>query len=190
MEEATAAASSAGTGLSALQTSPGLSILQGGATAASVLSSMTAARSARQEGDISAGLHTMAAGWDASEADLNANQAYLSGQSKAIQLQQGLAATIGGQRVGWAASGLNSAGGSAAALAGEAARKADQNQSLNAANTSIAANAALLDGLHAQVKEQLAGISAGAKGASSSAASELDALRSGMTFGASLFKRY
>lgn len=118
---------------------------QGGATALSVLSSITAGRVARREADAAAGMSFFAADFARDEgrfaeaqAGLDARQEEIAGRARAAELQEQLAQTIGGQRVAFAASGVDPSRGTAARIQEQTDRRGQDDLAIQRSNTEIA----------------------------------------------------
>lgn len=177
--------------------------MQGGATALSVLSELTAGRVARNEADDSAGMSFYSAGFARREgmiasrqAGLDAEQETIAGRARAVQLQEELAQTIGGQQVAFAASGVDPTQGTAARLAEQTERRAAEDIALERSNTNIARIQALIRGSTARrsanmdaATAEAEGYATRAKGRNKAAAANLSATEKIFDFGLSVAKR-
>ncbi len=170
----TGATATVGAGLSSLGSAVGLTGLQGVTTAASALSSIGSGLIAKQQGRHSAGMHRWAADNASKEAafsaageEMNAQAEYLAGADAAIRLREDLHRTIGGQRVAFAASGVDPLSGTPAKLEDLAdARTADELEQIrsqtevNRLSRRIKASQMRLQGIYQGVRETAAADSA------------------------------
>lgn len=128
------------------------SLLQGGATALSALSSITAGRMARNSGDTSAAFSFYAADFARQEgelayrsAELDASSEEIAGRARSNALREDLVQTIGAQQVAYAASG-GGLSGTAARMQDQTARRAAQDIAIEKSNTEIARLQSLIRG--------------------------------------------
>lgn len=177
--------------------------LQGGATALSMLSEITAGRVARQDGNVAASMSFYAADFARKEgalasrqADLEASQEEINGRIRATQITEDLVQTIGGQRVAFAASGSSPTSGTAARIQEQTARRAAEDREIERSSAEIARLQALIRGSTArrQAGLEAAGITAEgyaakARGANAEAASYLGAGQQALKYGMDVAKR-
>lgn len=123
-----------------------LTALQGGATAASIIGSMSSSQAAVGNATRNAGIYQFAASnalaegqTSAAAEETNARQEYIAGASAAASLRENLIRTIGSQRVAFAASGVDPTSGSARTLEDAAAVRTSQDLETLAQNTELAA---------------------------------------------------
>lgn len=122
MEVALGLFSGGGAGLSSLfGAAGGITGSQAGLSLTSMLAGLAGGSAAQAEGRAQRDIAGINAKMTREEADmaargehLNATQEYLSGASSAVKLREHLAQTIGGQRIAFAASGVEASSGSAA----------------------------------------------------------------------------
>jgi hypothetical protein len=178
-------------------------MMQGGASALSALSSITAGRVARNEGEQAARMSFYAADFARDEgraaqrsARLDARQEEIAGRATATALQEDLVQTLGAQRVAFAASGGDVSSGTAGRLQEQAAKRAADDIALEKSNTRIRTAQALIRGSTAKRQADLEAMTleaeAGAysrKGKNAQTAGYLEAASTAFKFGASAFKR-
>lgn len=177
--------------------------LQGGASAVSALSQMSAGRVAKQNAEMQADMNFFSAGvtrketaLQATSADLEGSQDYIAGQVAANQLADRLRKTIGGQRVAFAASGVDASSGSAARIQAETDRQgqeaADQQRvtmELRRLQSIISASAIRRQGEYTAAGQEVAGYLKQSQGEAANAAGKVGALGSMMDFAAKAARR-
>lgn len=169
---ATAGASAAGAaGLSALGSLSTASYLQAGGTAVSALASIAGGRAAKDMHGWAASNARTEAAMSARGEELNAEQEYIAGANAAVGLREQLNRTIGGQRVAFAASGVDAFSGSPASLekvatertAGDLELLRGQTE-INALQRQIKASQLRQRGIYTGFKEDAAGDAASSSG--------------------------
>lgn len=150
--------------------------MQGGATAFSVLSSITAGRVARRQGDVAKSMNFYAADFARGEgeiayrqAELDARQETIVGRARAAQLEEQLLHTLSGQRVAFAAAGGDPFAGTAARIGEQTARRGEQDLALERSNTEIARLQALIRGSTARRSANMDALTLEAEGRNAAA---------------------
>lgn len=176
-------------GLSALGSGGGATALQGGGSALSALMAIGAGRVQHDMHSWAAGNVRTEAALSARGEELNAEAEYLAGANAAVNLRENLNRTIGGQRVAFAASGVDAFSGSPASLekiatdrtAGDLDLLRSQTE-INALQRQIKASQIRQRGVYGAFKEESAGIAAEASG-------WMQALSSATNFAGAVAKR-
>lgn len=174
-------------GLSSLGS--GGSWLQGGATAVSALASIAGGKAA-------AGMHGWAAANARTEAEmtargeeLNAEQEYIAGANAAVGLREQLNRTIGGQRVAFAASGVDAFSGTPATLERIATERTEGDLEMLRSQTEINALQRQIKASQARQRGIYTGFREDAAGAASSSSGWMQAIATGFKGAADIARR-
>lgn len=198
------ATAAAGTGLSSLASSVTTgTLMQGGLTAVSALSSIAGGARQREQGAVSGMFHSMAAENARSEAtagalgeEFNARSEVLAGANAAVALKENLLRTVGGQRVAFAASGVDPFSGTAATLEDTMRTRVGQDADTIGRNAEVARLSRLIrasqlrqQGIYAGLREDVAGSQAIAAGVNAESSGWMRALGDVFKFGADVKNR-
>lgn len=188
MEAAFSAVASGG--LNAMFSSSAAStVMQAGSSALSVLSSVTAGRVARREARSAASMNFFAASVARQQGDIDARQQEIEGRARVTQLQEDFLQTIGGQRVAFAASGVDPTRGTAARIQKQTARRSDQDVAMVKANTNISAMQTRLKAELDAMGSTIEGKTTLARGSAQQKSSWLDVAKTGFGFAADVLQR-
>ncbi len=191
-------------GLSSLSSfAGGAGGMQGGLSLTSIIGSLAGGFASYDQAQSQKELHAFSAhntraeaGLSAAAEEMNATQEYLSGASAAVDLRNRLAKTIGGQRVAFAASGVDPTSGSAAkiqdvteARAGQDLEALKSQTEVNRLQRLIAASAARRQGIVGGATEDIKVDQAGKSGDAKFAAAGFDALGTVFKAGVNMDKR-
>ena len=198
-------ATAAGAGLSALAAG-GISagtLIQGGATAASMIASLGAGQEAADSGKTQFIFSRYAADVDRGEAELaaeneemQATQEFIVGESRAAAIREGLNRVLGQQTVAFAAAGVDPTSGTALRLAEASEKLAGRDIDIEQSNAKIAGlrakqRAATLRrrGSLSAFEKEASGLGALRRGENAQTASYIKAVSTAASFGADVARR-